>query len=317
MKNILYYLNLQENEIKGFDKISKNKFTVTKQIIDKVLKQGKNLPRQIRNEDCFEKEQKYNETLEDWKHHGCSISHDYHYGTKDYPFLDYSNIKTSKKDLHIMKKYNSQGKKPNIYQQKRGENIILPKHRELNEKYDCIAEEELTDLKKISTIFYYTLGEIGFMNLPELGKSLLKTAPSGGARHPTEGYLINLSLNGLQKGVYHYNVQKHALTYLKKQGELQNLRKTFFQLNQRGNTPKALLILTSQFERNMWRYREPRSFRVILLDIGHIIANMKLVLNTLNIPHFCGHGFRDKEVEELLDIDGLEEGPFYFFSLEN
>jgi SagB-type dehydrogenase family enzyme len=318
MKNIIFYLNLNDEKLKGFDKISKNMFDLDENILNYISKnsEGKFLLESLRSSKKFNIEKQ--ENLDElWTSFNWETSADFHFSTKNYPFLNYKNMKTTKKDLKIMTEYKSSANPPNIYLKRNGESISLPKPNKLilsvGEK--AYADNEL-DLDKLSTMLYYSIGEIGKMDLPVISYSLLKTSPSGGARHPTEGYLINFGIDALKEGVFHYDVENHALVKVNECLDYDVLKKVFFQLNHRHNLkPKALFVFTSRFERNMWRYREPRTFRVIFMDMGHIIANTKLVLNSLNIKNFCGHGFKDEDVEELLLVNGYEEAPFYFFAL--
>jgi hypothetical protein len=42
--------------------------------------------------------------------------------------------------------------------------------------------------------------------------AVLKTSPSGGARHPIEAYVLVRRVTGIRPGVYHYSVKRHALS---------------------------------------------------------------------------------------------------------
>jgi len=71
---------------------------------------------------------------------------------------------------------------------------------------------------------------------------------------------------------------------------------------------KAVVILTSVFERNMFRYREPRTFRTIFLDAGHVAATVEIASRSLGINAYVQHGINDAWVENLLGLDSLREG---------
>jgi len=75
--------------------------------------------------------------------------------------------------------------------------------------------------------------------------------------------------------------------------------------------PAAVVILTSVFERNMFRYREPRTFRTILLDIGHVVFTLELACAALGLQFYPQHGVDDLAVERLLGLEGLDEGVMY------
>ncbi len=139
---------------------------------------------------------------------------------------------------------------------------------------------------------------------------LLRSSPSGGARHPTEAYLLIIDVPGLRSGVYHVNVEHSEL-------ELQSamsfdpieMRALFPTTFGRATFPlKAVLVLTSLFERNMYRYREPRTFRTVHMDAGHISGTVQLVAKSLGVKAFVQYGANEPAVERMLGIDGLDEG---------
>jgi hypothetical protein len=72
--------------------------------------------------------------------------------------------------------------------------------------------------------------------------------------------------------------------------------------------PEAVLVITSVFTRNMYRYREPRTFRTVFLDAGHLIATADATAGSLGISTFFHHAVNDREVERELGISYLTEG---------
>jgi len=53
----------------------------------------------------------------------------------------------------------------------------------------------------------------------------------------------------------------------------------------------------------MWRYRDSRSYRVILIDVGHVLMNFRACCEALGLAYFCGQGFSDSALCSLLDLD--------------
>ncbi|HEY2961685.1 MAG TPA: SagB/ThcOx family dehydrogenase [Pyrinomonadaceae bacterium] len=138
---------------------------------------------------------------------------------------------------------------------------------------------------------------------------VLRTSPSGGARQPTEAYLIALDLPDLTSGWYHISMDQPALELLfdgVDEKELEQLFPTTC-----GRAPfrvRALLVLTSVFERNMYRYREPRTFRTVHMDAGHLAATVEFAAEMSGARTFVQYGGNEKAVEAKLGLDGLEEG---------
>ncbi len=61
----------------------------------------------------------------------------------------------------------------------------------------------------------------------------------------------------------------------------------------------------------MWRYREPRSFRVILFDIGHILETLSIVADKLGFELLISQAFDDQKAQKLLKLNPGKEPIFY------
>lgn len=64
---------------------------------------------------------------------------------------------------------------------------------------------------QLSTLLYYAFGATKKVKSFGSSEVLLKTSPSGGARHPVEVYLCVLNVDGVAPSVYHYSVKDHNL----------------------------------------------------------------------------------------------------------
>lgn len=147
--------------------------------------------------------------------------------------------------------------------------------------------------------------------IPNKADPVRKTSPSVGSRHPTEGYVVLLEKVGdLESGVYHYSLAKNALELI----ELvipNNITDIFPGVFRAKFTPKAIFILTSLFERNMYRYREPRTFRTVFMDAGHMAETVKLLSTSLNLNYFAHTYINEEDAEHLLKLNKLQEGVIY------
>ena len=70
----------------------------------------------------------------------------------------------------------------------------------------------------------------------------------------------------------------------------------------------VLLVLTSTFWRNAWKYRT-RTYRHCFWDAGTLVANLLAVTAALGVPAHVVTGFVDDDVARLLDIDQTREAP--------
>jgi SagB-type dehydrogenase family enzyme len=131
----------------------------------------------------------------------------------------------------------------------------------------------------------------------------LRSNPSSGNLHPTEGYLLIGALLGLAPapGLYHYAPREHAL-----ERRTTGSAGWFAQL-MREFPPQAFLVgLSSIFWREAWKYGE-RAFRYCQHDVGHAIATLRLAAATLGWRAVVLHGLADETIEALLGLDRAED----------
>jgi len=140
------------------------------------------------------------------------------------------------------------------------------------------------------------------------GGKARRTSPSGGARHPTEGYIFCLDVRGLERGVWHVRGRKGDLVRIAELPPEDWLRENLSGLFLREPNPDALLVVTSVFQRNMFRYREPRTLRTIFMDAGHLLATVEMVAAAMGLRTSVHQALSDEQIERLLGLNGLAEG---------
>jgi SagB-type dehydrogenase family enzyme len=138
------------------------------------------------------------------------------------------------------------------------------------------------------------------------GPVVLKTSPSGGARHPIEAYVVASRVQGLRAGAYHYDANTHQLVDLRRKVSPALIERLVAQQDYyRGAA--ALIVMTAVVGRSMWRYPRSRAYRSILLDAGHLGQTFCLTATALQLAPFSTMAFREAEVERFLRIDGISE----------
>jgi SagB-type dehydrogenase family enzyme len=165
-------------------------------------------------------------------------------------------------------------------------------------------------LHQLSALLWLTWGVTGRLCWPGLGKLLLKTSPSGGARHPIEAYCWALRIAGLPRGIYHYRGDRNCLERLQKGVRADRL----VELCARQEwvcESAAVLVMTGVLSRVTWRYRFSRAYRTILLEAGHFCQTFCLVATWLGLAPFCTAALVDQEIEMDLGIDGSGESVLY------
>lgn len=129
----------------------------------------------------------------------------------------------------------------------------------------------------------------------------LRTAPSGGARHPLELYAFVNRVEGLKPGLYHY---------LALEGRLERLGCRVNQADQlayalagqvfAGNAP-VCLVWTAVPYRSEWRY-DNMGHKDILLDAGHSCQNVYLACEELKLGCCALAAYDQEAMDELLGL---------------
>lgn len=259
----------------------------------------------------------------------------YYLYQRNHPFVDYSTWEAWEEDNQRMEKYAEEEPIPPIYKTYDDtQQVSLPNIDNMGELASVSEALSATpwsqpfgkdgsnpvDIDCLSQLLYVTFGETGRIKFEGQGEFLTKTSPSGGARHPTEAYVLAIDVDGLPEGVYHYSVKDHALDVIRQDKTAASMEETLYglDLNTGPNFDiNVVVVLTSILARSMWRYREARSYRVILHDIGHLLETMKLAGISLGHYTYFNHGFDESKIENLLDVDGFKEPAFMYAAVGN
>ena len=136
-----------------------------------------------------------------------------------------------------------------------------------------------------------------------------RTVPSAGALYPVETYIVVNDVEGIPRGVYHYNVPEHCLEQIKEGDNRVTIaraaldQKTAYDAN-------VVFAWTAVLERCKWKYKQ-RAFRYIYLDAGHIAQTVALAAVALGLGTCQIAALYDEEVNGLLGVDGREETAIY------
>jgi SagB-type dehydrogenase family enzyme len=165
-------------------------------------------------------------------------------------------------------------------------------------------------LRTLAQTLELSFGIQQWIDVPGLGKAAIKTSPSGGSLHPIEAYVLVRRVKGLKKGIYHYNAARHELEWLRDGMTTRALEK-----NLAGQWWFArgafLVVMTAVFFRTQWKYDFPRSYRVVLAEVGHLCQTFCLTATWLGLAPFCTMALKDSKWEEWLGIDGVRESVLY------
>ena len=140
-------------------------------------------------------------------------------------------------------------------------------------------------------------------------KFAFRTIPSAGGLFPIEIYAVINNVSGIEQGIYHYNIEKHELEYLKQGDFRKTVADAYY--GQRMVAKSAVnFIWTAMIERTRNTYAE-RAYRYIYLDCGHIGQNFYLVAEALGLNACVVGAYYDDKINEILDLDENKEFAIY------
>lgn len=120
-----------------------------------------------------------------------------------------------------------------------------------------------------------------------------RSVASAGALYPFELYMYTQGIEGLKDGLYHYDIQRHALCPLRK-------------ISPADAAPGLNFFLTSIFFRSAWKYRD-RAYRYCLLDTGHLLENLMLSVRSHGFKLRVFYDYDDHLVNSFLGLDPEKE----------
>jgi SagB-type dehydrogenase family enzyme len=150
----------------------------------------------------------------------------------------------------------------------------------------------------ISRFFEYALSITAWKQAGD-AKWALRSNPSSGNLHPTEGYLLIGAVPGLAPvpALYHYAAKEHAL-----EQRVSFSTDGFARLTKDFPSGAFLVGLSSIHWREAWKYGE-RAFRYCQHDVGHVIGSLRIAAASLGWRMTLLEGISDNTTEQLLGLD--------------
>lgn len=262
----------------------------------------------------------------EWEQYNWDDAVDYYLNVLDFPFADYNDPEGIRQERDRMASYREEEEPPDVYRTyEDAEEVPLPDPDAIDEepslsdglRYALLPgnthdADRQVDETLLSTLLFYTFGQTGTISSEIQGEFITRTSPSGGARHPTEAYVAAFDVDGVEPGLYHYSVKNHALERLAGGDVRDRLEEHVPELVGYPLSPSFVVLFTAVVERSMWRYREPRTYRVIHHDIGHLMETLRVACNCFDLSSHFNFGFDDSGVESLLPHDPLDEPVFAY-----
>jgi SagB-type dehydrogenase family enzyme len=138
----------------------------------------------------------------------------------------------------------------------------------------------------------------------------LRTAPSAGARHPLDTYIMVNRVDGLAPGLCRYSPAGHRLVRLGDDASVAGRLAAACLGQEILRTAAVSFVWTAAIERGRWKYQQ-RAYRYIYLDAGHACQNLYLACEAMGLGCCAVAAFDDDEVDRILGLDGREEFTVY------
>ncbi|MCA9474243.1 MAG: SagB/ThcOx family dehydrogenase [Nitrospira sp.] len=145
--------------------------------------------------------------------------------------------------------------------------------------------------------------------------AFFRTVPSGGGLYPLEIFAYVCRAQDFEAGLYHFNPPKRQLNRLRDDSlDLRERVASALVYPQMVHGASLVIFLTGLFERSTFKYGE-RGYRFILLEAGHVAQNINLTANALGLGGVNLGGFFDREIDALLDLDGVTHSTLYILAI--
>jgi SagB-type dehydrogenase family enzyme len=195
-----------------------------------------------------------------------------------------------------------------------GEEIVLP---EPGRESEISVEEALWERRSVREYKDepLTIADVSQMVWAAQGvtrKGGKRTAPSAGAKYPTELYVVSGDVEGLVAGVYKYVPDDHKLLRVAEGDKREELSEVALGQESVRNG-KAVLVITSVFERVTEKYGD-KGVQYSYMEAGHVAQNVYLQAVALDLGTVSVGGF---DVEGVIRVVGLadDERPMYLMPM--
>jgi SagB-type dehydrogenase family enzyme len=187
--------------------------------------------------------------------------------------------------------------------------VLAPDGPPLSPPYEALyskgaVRSQPVSLQSLSRFFEYALALSAWKQAGDT-RWALRTNPSSGNLHPTEGYALIGGMPGLGStpALYHYAPKEHGL---ERRADWPD--EAFSRLLQPFPAGAFLVGLTSIHWREAWKYGE-RAFRYCQHDLGHAVGTVRIAAATLGWRVLLLNDVSDEQSEHLLGLDRDEDFP--------
>lgn len=152
-------------------------------------------------------------------------------------------------------------------------------------------------------------GIVAVQRGPDPAEFQLRTAPSGGGLYPVETFCLVMDVEGMEPGVYHYDVLRHRLAHVKAM-DCRTALLGACNLHAELRGAAVCFALSVVLPRSSFKYGQ-RAYRFALIESGHIAQNLLLAAEAHGLGSLPVGGFFDDDLNRLVGLDGCQEFVVY------
>ena len=168
---------------------------------------------------------------------------------------------------------------------------------------------ETMSLSALGDLLASAYGAVALDEVNNRMKFLRRSVPSAGGLFPLEVYAFLRRTEGLEDGLYHYDVLGHSLQLMRRGDLFSSLEPALYTYSFIRDA-NLVICFAAVFRRTQKKYG-PRGYRYILLEAGHCGQNFCLKAAELGLSTLCMGGFVDSRLNMMLGLQQKEEGVVY------
>ncbi|MBN1260316.1 MAG: SagB/ThcOx family dehydrogenase [Anaerolineae bacterium] len=171
--------------------------------------------------------------------------------------------------------------------------------------------DEAVTLQELSFLLWAAQG---LRNVFREGLASFRMAPSAGARHPLEIYLVINRVEGIEPGLYRYLALEHRLCWLRTDPDLAEKAAEACADQIFVAHSAVTFVFVAVPYRTEWRYSIATP-KLVALDAGHACQNLYLASESIGAGTCAIAAYNQTKMDALLGVDGEEQFAIYVASV--
>lgn len=173
-------------------------------------------------------------------------------------------------------------------------------------------QEAVLPRADLAHMLYGCFGAMGVRELAPGATAVKRTSASGGGLTPIDPYPLIMRVEGLEPGIYHYDMGAHVLELLKPMPE-DSVRELVMAVTAGQDYfthAQAVVVHVGRFDRHHWKYRShAKAYKALLMDSAHLSQTFYLLATELGRGAFYTAAINDADLAQHLDLDPLLAAP--------